>query len=121
MLAVRLRHFTMWNVAEMTLAINLYELTAPFENCILETEQMETRGNSLRFWNRKYIKWVEKCFVDNLLFVRREISLCGDVLKGQCEMLIQWENFGAFLSWLLRREIFLTGDILNEFYYIWIY
>jgi hypothetical protein len=31
-------------------------------------------------------------------------------------MLIKWENFGAFLSLLLRLEIFLTGDILNEFY-----
>jgi hypothetical protein len=33
-------------------------------------------------------------------------------------MLINWEKFGAFLSWLLRQEIFLTGDILNEFYCI---
>jgi hypothetical protein len=32
-------------------------------------------------------------------------------------MLIKWENFGAFLSCLLRREIFLTGDFLNEFNY----
>jgi hypothetical protein len=39
---------------------------APFERCVLETERMETRGNSLRFSNRKYIKRVEKLF-------RREI------------------------------------------------
>jgi hypothetical protein len=29
-------------------------------------------------------------------------------------MLIKWENFAY-----LRQEIFLTGDILNEFYSIW--
>jgi hypothetical protein len=52
----------------------------------------------------------------NLLPLRQEIFLCGDVLKGQHVMLIKWENFGAFLSQLLRREIFLTGDFLNEFY-----
>jgi hypothetical protein len=34
----------------------------------------------------------------NLLLLRQEISLCGDVLKGQRVMLIKWENFGAFLS-----------------------
>jgi hypothetical protein len=33
-------------------------------------------------------------------------------------MLIKCENFGAFLSRLLRQEIFLTGDVLNEFYCI---
>jgi hypothetical protein len=33
-------------------------------------------------------------------------------------MLIKWENFDAFLSWLLRWEIFLTRDFLNEFYCI---
>jgi hypothetical protein len=53
-----------------------------------------------------------------LLLLRQEIFLCGDVLKGQHVMLIKWENFGAFLSWLLRWEIFLTGDFLNEFYCI---
>jgi hypothetical protein len=31
-------------------------------------------------------------------------------------MLIKFENFGAFLFWLLRRENVLTRDILNEFY-----
>jgi hypothetical protein len=49
-------------VGEMTLEMNLYELTVPFECCILETEQMETWGNSLRFWNRKFIKWAKKLF-----------------------------------------------------------
>jgi hypothetical protein len=35
---------------------------APFEGCVLETERMETWGNSLRFWNRKCIKRVKKLF-----------------------------------------------------------
>jgi hypothetical protein len=61
-LAMKLRHSAVWNEAEMTLEINLYELTAPFEHCVLETEQMETQGNSFRFWNRKCIKWVKKLF-----------------------------------------------------------
>jgi hypothetical protein len=75
-------------------------------------------GNSLRFWNRKCIKWVKNTvFFPNLLLLRWEISLRRDV-KGQHVMLIKWENSGAFLSWLLRLEIFLTGDILNEFYRI---
>jgi hypothetical protein len=51
----------------------------------------------------------------NLLLLRQEIFLCGVVLKGQHVMLIRWVNFGAFLSGLLRWEIFLTGDFLNEF------
>jgi hypothetical protein len=54
----------------------------------------------------------------NLLLRRWQISLCVDVLKGQPVMLIKWENFGAFLSWLRRWEIFLTGDFLNKFYCI---
>jgi hypothetical protein len=29
---------------------------------------------------------------------------------------MKWENFGAFLSWLLRREIILTGFFLSEFH-----
>jgi hypothetical protein len=29
---------------------------------------------------------------------------------------MKWENFGAFLSWLLRQEIFLTGFFLSEFH-----
>jgi hypothetical protein len=52
----------------------------------------------------------------DLLLLRREISLCGDILKGQHVTFIKWENFRAFLSCLLRQEIFLTGDVLNEFY-----
>jgi hypothetical protein len=32
----------------------------------------------------------------NLLLLRWEISLRGDVLKGQHLMFIKWENFGAF-------------------------
>jgi hypothetical protein len=36
-------------MGKMTLEINLYELTAPFECCVLETAQMETWGNSVGF------------------------------------------------------------------------
>jgi hypothetical protein len=54
----------------------------------------------------------------NLLRLRWEILLCGDVLKGQCVLLIKWDSFGAFLFRLLSQEIFLTGDFLNEFYSI---
>jgi hypothetical protein len=32
---------------------------SPFEHCILETERIETQGNSLRFCNRKCIKQVK--------------------------------------------------------------
>jgi hypothetical protein len=42
----------------MTLEINLYELTAPFECCILES------------------KWVKKVLSSNLLRLRWEMSLC---------------------------------------------
>jgi hypothetical protein len=31
-------------------------------------------------------------------------------------ILRKWENFGAFLSWLLRQKIFLTRFILSEFH-----
>jgi hypothetical protein len=31
-------------------------------------------------------------------------------------ILMKWENFGAFLSWLVRWEIFLTGFFLSEFH-----
>jgi hypothetical protein len=60
--AMRLHHSAAWNLAEMTLEINLYELNMPFQCCVLETEQMATQGNSLTFWNRKCIKWVKKLF-----------------------------------------------------------
>jgi hypothetical protein len=119
---VRLCHFTVWNMGEMTLEINFYELTAPFECCVLETERMETWGNSLRFWHRKCIKRVKKIVSSsNLLLLKWDIFLCGDVLNGQHVMLIKWENFGALLSWLLRQEIFLTRDLLNEFYSSWFF
>jgi hypothetical protein len=36
-------------------------------------------------------------------------------------MLMKWENFGAFLSRFLRWVIFLTGDILKEFYCTFIF
>jgi hypothetical protein len=87
------------NLAEMALEINLYELTAPFERCILETERMEAWGNCLRFLYRKYVKRAKKIFrCEPLLLLRQEIFLCGDVFEVQCVMLIKWENFGAFLS-----------------------
>jgi hypothetical protein len=57
----------------------------------------------------------------NLLLLRQEIFLCGDVLKGQRIMLIKWENFGAFLSRILTRENILARDMLNEFYCTFIY
>jgi hypothetical protein len=60
--AVRLCHSTVWNTGEMTLEINLYELTVLCECYVLEMERMETWGNSWRFWNRKCIKWVKKLF-----------------------------------------------------------
>jgi hypothetical protein len=47
-------------LVEITLEINLYEFTAPFECCILEREGMETVGNCARFLYRKCIKWVKK-------------------------------------------------------------
>jgi hypothetical protein len=34
----------------------------------------------------------------NVLLLRHEIFLCGDVLKGQRVTLIKWENFGAFFT-----------------------
>jgi hypothetical protein len=49
--------------AEMTLEFNPYELTTPFECCAVETEQLETQGNCLRFWYRKCIKQVKNGFV----------------------------------------------------------
>jgi hypothetical protein len=83
----------------MALEINLYEPTVSFERCIVEREQMETRGNYLRFRYRKCINWVKKKVLSsNLSLLRREIFLCGDVLKLQCVMFIKWENFVAFSS-----------------------
>jgi hypothetical protein len=78
-LAVRLCHPAVWNMADMTLEINLYELTAPFECCVLETERMETRGNSLRFWNKKCIKWVKKKLFHHQIcyFLRRKFCYVG--------------------------------------------
>jgi hypothetical protein len=40
-------------LAEMTLGINLYELTTPFESHILETERMETWGNCFKILIQK--------------------------------------------------------------------
>jgi hypothetical protein len=69
MTAVRLHHSDVWNVVEVTL---------PFECCIFETERMETWGNSLRFWNRKCIKWVKKLFCQEICyFLGRKFSCAG--------------------------------------------
>jgi hypothetical protein len=57
-----LASFCLVKLVEMTLEIKLYELTTPFECCILEAEQMETWGSCLRFWYRKCIKWAKKLF-----------------------------------------------------------
>jgi hypothetical protein len=118
-LAVRLRHSSVRNAMKMTLDSILYELTVLFERCILETERMETWGNSLRFWNRKCIEMGKKIVSSSiLLLLRQEIFLCRDILTGQHTMLIKRENFGPFLSWILRWENFLTQDILDKFYCI---
>jgi hypothetical protein len=61
-----------------------------------------TNGNSGKFFRilkeTLYLMAKEIISSSNLLLLRREISLCGDVLKGQRVMLIKWENFGAILS-----------------------
>jgi hypothetical protein len=51
---MRLRHSIVWNVGEVTLEINLCELTVPFECCVLEMERMETWENFLRFGTEMY-------------------------------------------------------------------
>jgi hypothetical protein len=51
--AVRLCHSAVWNVAEMTLEINLYQLTVPFERCVLEIEQMEKMGKFCKILKQK--------------------------------------------------------------------
>jgi hypothetical protein len=45
---------------------------------------------------------------------RKSYFLSGKFLKRV--ILMKRENFGAFLSWLVRREIFLTGFFLSEFH-----
>jgi hypothetical protein len=52
-LAVRLCHSAVWNLVEMSVEINLHELTEPFERCVLETERMETLGNSFKILKQK--------------------------------------------------------------------
>jgi len=46
----------------------------------------------------KCIKWVKSSFGCALFVLRWEIFLHWGILKGQCVMLIKWENFGAFLT-----------------------
>jgi hypothetical protein len=70
-MAVRLRHSAVWNVAEVTLAVG--HLNAVFWN-----QRMETRGNSLRFWNRKCIKRAKKLFCHEICyFLGRKFSYAG--------------------------------------------
>jgi hypothetical protein len=66
-------------LAEMTLEINPYELTALFEHCFLETEQIESQGNCLRLSYRKCIKWAKKkCFVVSFCyFIGGKFSYAG--------------------------------------------
>jgi hypothetical protein len=45
---------------------------------------------------------------------RKSYFLSGKFLKRV--ILMKWENFSAFLSWLLRWEIFLTAFFLSEFH-----
>jgi hypothetical protein len=56
-------------------------------------------------WNpvKKILKIPRKSYFLSVKFLKRVI-------------LMKWENFGAFLSWFLRREIFLTGYFLSEFH-----
>jgi hypothetical protein len=72
-------------LAEMTLEMNLCELTVSFEHCILETERMETEGNCLRFSYRKCTKWVKKLFRRQICyFLVGKFSNVGTYLK--CNM-----------------------------------
>jgi hypothetical protein len=76
--AMRLRHSAVWNVAEMTLKINLYELTAHHLNAAFWKQRMETQGNSLRFWNTKCIKQVKELFRSEICyFLGGKISYAG--------------------------------------------
>jgi hypothetical protein len=54
-------------------------------------------GESLKILKQNVLNGQKIVLSSNLLLLREEISLCGDVLKGQCVMLIKWENFGTFL------------------------
>jgi hypothetical protein len=56
-------------------------------------------------WNpvKKILKIPRKSYCLSSKFLKRVI-------------LVKWENFCAFLSSLLRREIFLTGFFLSEFH-----
>jgi hypothetical protein len=42
----------------------------------------------------------------------------GCIKRAMCNV-NQLGDFGAFFSWLLRWEIFLTRDVVNKFYCIW--
>jgi hypothetical protein len=67
-------------LAEMTMEINVRELTVLFEHCILEIERMETQGNFLRFW---YRKWVQKLFCHQICyFLGGKFAYAGTYWKG---------------------------------------
>jgi hypothetical protein len=53
-------------------------LTDWLTDCILEMDPMETWGSSLKFWNRKFIKWVKKMFCRQICyFLGRKFSYAG--------------------------------------------
>jgi hypothetical protein len=58
-------------------------------------------GNSGKFFEilKQKMFYMGKKIVlsSKLLLFGQEFSLCRDVLRGKCVMLIKWENFGAFL------------------------
>jgi hypothetical protein len=60
-------------------------------------------------WNpvKKILKIPKKSYFLSRKFLKRVI-------------LMKWENFGAFLSWLLRGQSFLTGFFLSEFHCLFI-
>lgn len=85
--------------------------------CWEQIERMVTQGKCLRFSYTRHIKQVKNLFHCKLIvFLKREIFLCGKCIKLAMCVLIMWENFGAILSWCLSQKIFLTGDILSEFH-----
>jgi hypothetical protein len=70
-MAVRLRHSAVWNMAEVTLTV--HHLNTAFWK-----QWMQTQGNSLRFWNKKCIKWVKKLFHREICdFLGRKFSCAG--------------------------------------------
>jgi hypothetical protein len=75
-------------LAEMTLEINVYELTTPFECCIFETTN-GSWGILFKILVQKMCEMGKKILVSSiLLLLRWEILLLRAVLKVQRVMLI---------------------------------